>query len=275
MVKELDVKRLMDNILILISAKKLKISDVENEIGISTGYLSKMIKKGESANPSMEIVWKLANYFDVSVERLVDGDVTDPHDNLSLLIATMNFCRANTISGVMKWSPITVEDINEQLHAEKPTIPIIGYRKRCVPTQEPYPDKIPSGVSESCYGDNAVRSRLAPNVRIYAVGSAYKGHFTENSWFHIYKLGGCLQPIQTDTSENNEPTFTVFYDVWLEDADDEALGFKYLCTTRAADLQLRESIDQLYQTIDSARTDVVLDPKVRDLLKTVVGGNQT
>ncbi len=274
MLKELDVRRLMDNILILISAKKLKISDVENDIGISTGYLSKMIKKGESANPSMEIVWKLANYFDVSVERLVDGDVTDPYDNLSLIIATMKFCRANTISGVMKWSPITVDDINEQLHTEKPSIPIIGYRKRCVPLEEPYPDKIPAGVSESCFGENAVRSRLAPNVRIYAVGSAYRGRFTETSWFHIYKLGGCLQPIQTDVSENTEPVFTVFYDVWLEDSSDDAPGFKYLCTTRESDLQLRESIDQLYQTIDSARTDVVLDPKVRDLLKSVVSSNQ-
>ncbi len=270
MIKDFNVIHLLNNILILIKAKKLKITDVEKEIGISAGYLTKMIKKGEAANPSMEIIWKLANYFDISVERLVDGDVTDPYDNLRLIIATMNFCRMNTISGLMKWTPITIEEINDQLHKETPAIPIIGYRKKCVPTKEPYPDKIPGMVSESCFGENAIRSRLAPNIRIYAVGPGYKGLVTENNWFHIYKLGGCFQPIQADNLTASEPEFKTFYDLWIEDKTTVTPKYSFVCTTREADLQLREAMDQMYTTIDNAKTDVTLDTDVRNLLKSIM-----
>ena len=273
MIKDMNIIHLLNNILILMNSRNLSFSDVEKEIGISIGYLSKMIKKGEAANPSMSTIWKLANYFDISVERLVDGDVTDPYDNLRLIIATMDFCRMNTISGTMKWKPITIESINEQLHAEESTLPIIGYRKHCVPLKEPYPNRIPSTVSESCYKDKAIISHLAPNVRIYAVGPGYKGLASENNWFHLYKLGGCFQPIQSEEIDGSEPEFTTFYDVWIEDTTTGKPKYSYVCTTRDADLQMRESIEQLYKTIDNAKTDITLDSDVRNILKSIVDSN--
>ena len=53
---EYNVNKLLSNIAILIKDKGLKVSEVESAIGISAGYLSRMIRKGSDANPSMEIV---------------------------------------------------------------------------------------------------------------------------------------------------------------------------------------------------------------------------
>ncbi len=78
-----------------------------------------------------------------------------------------------------------------------------------------------------------------------------------------------MQPIQAG-ADNGEPLFTSFYDVWIEEAGTEKPEFSYVCTTREADLQLREAIDMLYKTIDRAQTDVVLNPKIRNLLKSVI-----
>jgi len=108
---EYNVNKLLSNIAILIKDKGLKVSEVESAIGISAGYLSRMIRKGSDANPSMEIVWKLANYFDISVETLVDGDASNPYDNIRLITAIAKFCKVRTMSGQMEWYDKTEEII--------------------------------------------------------------------------------------------------------------------------------------------------------------------
>ncbi len=277
MSSDLNAKRMMENIKLLITSRNLKVSDIETSIGISAGYLGRMLRKGEAANPSIEIIWKLANYFDVSVERLVDGDVTDPNDNLALIIATMKFCRMETLCGQIVWQPITIDEINAQLHASEnteATIPIIGYRKRCIPLGERNADSLPAGVSESCVGDRAIRSYMFPNTKLYATAPGYRGRFHEGSWFHIYKLGGFFLPIQSETAAIDQPIFENFYDVWIEDEATPDKRFSYVCTTKGADLQLRETINDMYETVAKAETDVRLKPEIRDLLKSFLSANK-
>ena len=51
---EFDRARLMNNINTLIKDKNIKIGELENSIGISTGYLSKMSKADNESMPDME-----------------------------------------------------------------------------------------------------------------------------------------------------------------------------------------------------------------------------
>jgi len=66
---------------------------------------------GITSEPAMEIVWKLANYFDISVETLVDGDASNPYDNIRLITAIAKFCKVRTMSGQMEWYDKTEEII--------------------------------------------------------------------------------------------------------------------------------------------------------------------
>ena len=277
MLSDLNAKRMMENIRLLITSRNLKVSDIETHIGISAGYLGRMIRKGEAANPSIDIIWKLANYFDVSMERLVDGDVTDMNDNLALIIATMKFCRMQTLCGQIVWQPIVIDEINKQLHAPentKTTIPIIGYRKRSIPLDERAVNSLPAGISESCFKDRAICSYMFPNTKLYATAPGYRGQMIEDKWFHIYKLGGFFLPIQSETAATDQPVFESFYDVWIEDEAIPDKRFSYVCTTKGADLQLRETINDMYETVAKAQTDIRLKPEVRDLLKSFLSTNK-
>ena len=54
---EFDRARLMNNINTLIKDKNIKIGELENSIGISTGYLSKMSKADNESMPGIDLIW--------------------------------------------------------------------------------------------------------------------------------------------------------------------------------------------------------------------------
>lgn len=271
---EFNVNKLLSNIVILVKDRGLKFGEIESTVGISTGYLNRMIRKGSDANPSMEIVWKLANYFDLSVETLVDGDASNPYDNIRLITAIAKFCKQNTLSGQMEWTPISINEINNEMNKDVPSLPVIGFVKKCITKEEPYGDLIPDGVSLHSAGKFGVCSPELIHAKLYATATGYKGLFTKDNYFHIYQLGGVFHNAQTQNGQN-DPFFEVFYDIWLEDTNEEGpKRFHYVCTTRGADLQLRESVNDLYNTVNTARTDVRLDYRVKQLFSKVLSDNE-
>ncbi len=88
---EFDRARLMNNIIFLIKEKGLKIGELENAVGISTGYISKMTKADNESMPGIDLIYKLAQKFGVSVEALVNGDFNKSNDNLLFLIKFLHF----------------------------------------------------------------------------------------------------------------------------------------------------------------------------------------
>ena len=52
---EFDRSRLMNNITTLIKEKNIKIGELENSVGISTGYLSKMAKPENESMPGIDL----------------------------------------------------------------------------------------------------------------------------------------------------------------------------------------------------------------------------
>ncbi len=78
--------RLMNNISVLIKEKGLKVGELENKVGISAGYISKMTKADSESMPGIDLIYKLAQELEVSVEALVCGDFNKSNDNLLFLI---------------------------------------------------------------------------------------------------------------------------------------------------------------------------------------------
>lgn len=268
-------ERLVSNLAYLIQEKKVKLSEVESAIGISAGYLSKMMKKGAEANPSIELVWKLSQYFDVSMERLLNTNLTNSYDNMRLLTSLARFLKVETLSGRMEWRKIPIETINNSLIKDDPVLPIIGTRKRCIPIEEPYPELIPDGVSESCTEQFAIRSLTFMNTKLYATGAACKGLMAEKSWLHIYRLGGVFQDVSSDSDKEGGKSFQEFYELWLEDIEEgesEPIGpIHYVCATKGTTIELEEAVHDLYEAVMTAQTDVKLDAIVKERIESFLG----
>ena len=69
--EEFDIQRLMDNINSIIQQKNIKIGEMESDIGVSPGYISRLTKKGNGAATSADLIWKVAKYLGVSVDFLM------------------------------------------------------------------------------------------------------------------------------------------------------------------------------------------------------------
>lgn len=106
---EFDRARLMNNINTLIKDKNIKIGELENSIGISTGYLSKMSKADNESMPGIDLIWKLAQKLGTSVDMLVGGDFGRSNDNLFQLIRVLDKMKKDTDLHNIEWRRVPKE----------------------------------------------------------------------------------------------------------------------------------------------------------------------
>ena len=111
---EFSRQRLVENISTLMQQQKLKVGEVEQRIGISTGYLSKMLKKDTVSAPSADTIWKLAKVFGVSTDMLIEGDFSGSNENIQYLRSFFSKLKSKTISDEIEWEAITIDDEAER-----------------------------------------------------------------------------------------------------------------------------------------------------------------
>lgn len=100
---EFDKNRLMNNINTLIKERGMKIGSLETEIDISTGYLSRMSKEGNDTMPGIDLIWKLAQKLEVSVDSLVMGDFQRSNDNLFFIMKFLKALESDTNLHAVEW----------------------------------------------------------------------------------------------------------------------------------------------------------------------------
>lgn len=64
-------KTCIDNIYFLAKKKNLKIGELEAEVGVSAGYLSRLNKEDNKSNPSIDVIAGIANKLGTSVDVLI------------------------------------------------------------------------------------------------------------------------------------------------------------------------------------------------------------
>lgn len=99
--------KLMANIVALIKEKGVKIGELENRVGISVGYISKMTKAENESMPGIDLIFKLAQELEVSVEALVCGDFNKSNDNLLFLIQFLHSLIEDANSHRDEWRQFT------------------------------------------------------------------------------------------------------------------------------------------------------------------------
>lgn len=83
---DFDNSQLIRNIGTLLRKHGLRMGDLENALGISTGYISRTSKPGSSKKMSIDIVWKIARLFDVGLQSLIESDLSAPSTNTNLVL---------------------------------------------------------------------------------------------------------------------------------------------------------------------------------------------
>ena len=98
-----DSKFLSSNLDHLLKMQGLRISDLEELLGVSAGYVSRTVNPESKKRLSVDIVWKISSIFQVNVDDLLNIDFQVPTQSLNDVIAFFNKLKQETDESIIHW----------------------------------------------------------------------------------------------------------------------------------------------------------------------------
>jgi len=98
---EFDNTYLINNIVCFSKKAGMNLGDLEEVLGLSAGYISRTAKKDSKKRISIDVVWKIAKLFGVSLSNLVEGNLT--LRNVELLYDFIEKLKRQTLADKIKW----------------------------------------------------------------------------------------------------------------------------------------------------------------------------
>lgn len=95
---------LMDNINFLLREKQLKMFDLEDILGLSTGYISRTLNPTSEKRLSSEHLYKIAKLFSVDLETLTTVDLSYFNNQEGKLTSFVTKLKYDCMKGLIKWS---------------------------------------------------------------------------------------------------------------------------------------------------------------------------
>lgn len=99
-----DSKFLSSNLDCLLKRHGLRISDLEELLGVSAGYVSRTVNPDSKKRLSVDIVWKISAIFQVNVDDLLNIDFQVPTQSLSDVIAFFKKLKQETDEATIHWT---------------------------------------------------------------------------------------------------------------------------------------------------------------------------
>ena len=99
-----DSKFLSSNLDYLLKMHGLRISDLEELLGVSAGYVSRTVNPDSKKRLSVDIVWKISAIFQVNVDDLLNIDFQIPTQSLCDVIAFFKKLKQETDEATIHWN---------------------------------------------------------------------------------------------------------------------------------------------------------------------------
>lgn len=116
----------MNNITYLLKRKKMKIGDLENRIGVSKGYISRINKKSDGVAAGIDIVYKIAQALEVSVDVIISVNLQTVDDNEIYVLNLLQSFQKKTENREIFWNKIDLRTIGSMLGGKEYTdIPML------------------------------------------------------------------------------------------------------------------------------------------------------
>lgn len=100
---DFDNSILISNIIYLAKSNGIRLGELEKMLGISTGYISRTAKENTNKRLSIDVVWKIANFFDLGIDDLVNQNLQIPSETSALLCKFIKKLVSQTITGEIEW----------------------------------------------------------------------------------------------------------------------------------------------------------------------------
>ena len=100
---DFDNRILISNIAFLAKSNGIRLGELEKMLGISAGYISRTAKENTGKRLSVDVVWKIARFFNVGIDDLVNRNLQIPSETSTLLCRFVAKLLSQTITDEIEW----------------------------------------------------------------------------------------------------------------------------------------------------------------------------
>ena len=236
---------MFDNITLLLRTLGKKIGELENEAGVSPGYISRTSKE-PNAKPGIDFIMNVANALNTSVDTLVSVDLSALTPTEHYLISFIEKLKADTILDKLNWERETVKSLKrlEPDYDGDVAHPLFSYETYKRETERAFFEEVDGVVFISnSFECNTTINKDCFNLRMKNGNTLY------------------IMNICKDFYENNTPdAFAI--EIWMHS---DRNGAQFLCSNKNS-VALANVINDLYSTIE----EFSKHPKIKEDLKYII-----
>ena len=245
MKKEFNKKLMLDNITYLLQNTNKKVGELETEAEVSIGYISRL-SKDEKTKPSIEFVVKVANSFNVSIDTLVNINLSECSSTEMYLISFLDKLIKDTKDNKLDWDKESEDLLNRyeleyDINGPYVSHPMLSYETFMEESECDYPNEVSRVIMMSdSFGCNTYINGDCFNLKLKNETKLYLMSISKN--------------VYNSRELNKEAK-----ELWIYTP---TLGKSILCSTFRNN-NLSDMIENLYKEIEEYQKH----PKIKDIYK--------
>lgn len=245
MTDEFKKQLMLDNISFLLQELGKKIGELESDAGVSPGYISRISKEGNT-KPGIEFIIKAANSLNISINTLLNVDLTEMTPNERYLMSFLEKLNKDTIDDKLDWNRESAERLNRvEVDRDFNTDhPLLSYETFYEEGEDDYPDR----VSRVVFVSNAF------DCTTFINGDCFNLRLKNGSTLYFMNISKSVHKV------NDQDAFAK--EIWMYTP---GMGVNYLCSNRDAS-PLAALVDDLYTTI----SERMKHPRIKRELQYVI-----
>ena len=229
-----------ENLSFLLDKYSMRIGGLENVLHLSPGYISRTSKKDSAKKLSIDVVWKISEFFEVDLEKLLCSSMKMPDKNSELIMKFVDKLYKKTQSHEIEWA--NVGGFEFYLHSEYEQLDLIKENQN-----EEADDDVPIYKPDG----------LNPNVEFYLTGDIFscKGVIPDSEVL-IVPFSHSMEGVMD-------------YEFFVVTKDEKGKMRKKLMfsTARECFAALGWNADKLYDLIMKYSLDTTLAPDVKNMMR--------
>ena len=244
--KEFNKTLMFENINHLLKESGKKIGELENECGVSAGYISRTSKEG-NAKPGIDFIFNVAQALKVSMDTLLKEHLNDLTPTEKYLISFIEKLYSDTLADKLDWESESADYLNNLEPDFNGNVghPLYDVKTFYEESECEYPEEVTKPIFESrSFGYNT-----------YVNGTCYYIKLKNNSTLY-------LMNISKNIYHGNDEDISA-KEMWLY-APREGRA-QYLCNDKG-DSIITDLLNNLYEVVEQRQKH----PKIKKSFKTII-----
>lgn len=252
MSNKFDKKMMFNNIYFMLKKTGKKIGELESEAGVSSGYISRT-SKDEKTKPGVEFVINVAKALDVSLDTLINVDMSGLTATEEYLLSFISKLKEETKQDKLKWN----RESKDMLNRIEPYIdgsvehPLFSYETFFEEGETDYPEEVSRVVMLSHSFD----------CHTAVAGDCFNLKMKNGAILYIMNLSKSVHRINDISAFVKE--------IWMYK---QGTGNQFLCKN-TPNTALSSLVDDLYNTVSENSKHPVIDSDLRYIIDSFMKGD--